>query len=49
MQSQMKMEFSLLSVVAGKILNIILIALFLIFIFTDPSENSLAFIFVFIA
>lgn len=49
MQSQMKMEFSLISVVAGKVLNISLIAYFLIFVFTGPGEVSIAFLSVFFA
>ena len=49
MQSQMKMEFSLLSLVAWKLINLSLIALFLIFIFTDTSLTNVAFLSVFIA
>jgi len=49
MQSQMKMEFSLISLVAGKLLNISLIALFLIIIFTDVSQIPSAFISIFVA
>ena len=49
MQSQMKMEFSLISVVSGKILNILLVSIFLIIIFTDASQHSLSFISVFVA
>ena len=49
MQSQMKMEFSLISVVAGKLLNISLVALFLIFVFSWIEQNDIAFISVFIA
>lgn len=48
MQSQMKMEFSLISVVSGKILNLFWVALFLIFIFSDQSQVNLAFISVFL-
>ena len=47
MQSQMKMEFSLFSVVAWKLVNITLIALFLVFLFSENTE--LAFHSVFIA
>jgi len=43
----MKIEFSLISLVAGKLLNIFLIALCLIFIFTKNIEY--AFVSVFIA
>lgn len=49
MQSQMKMEFSLISVVSGKILNLLLVSIFLIIIFTDVSQYSLSFISVFVA
>lgn len=49
MQSQMKMEFSLFSLVAGKIINISLIAFFLIYIFHNTGLENLAFISVFIA
>lgn len=49
MQSQMKIEFSLISVVAGKLINISLIALFLIYVFTWDSMQSIAFISVFVA
>ena len=45
----MKMEFSLVSVVAGKIINILLIALFLIYVFNDSNLENIAFISVFIA
>lgn len=47
MQSQMKMEFSVISLVAGKLLNLGMIAIFLMYIFTDSS--SYAFISVFVA
>jgi len=49
MQSQMKIEFSLLSVVAGKLINVWLIALCLVFIFTWESLQSVAFLSVFVA
>jgi O-antigen/teichoic acid export membrane protein len=49
MQSQMKMEFSLISVVSGKLLNIGLISVFLLLIFTDVSQSPQAFLSVFIA
>lgn len=49
MQSQLKMEYSFISLIAGKIVNITLIALCLIFIFYDTSQVSFAFISVFIA
>lgn len=49
MQSQMKMEFSLFSVVFGKIINISLVALFLIFLFQWEGREFTAFISVFIA
>lgn len=49
MQSQMKMEFSLISVVSWKLINIALVSIFLIFIFTDASQSPEAFISVFIA
>lgn len=49
MQSQMKMEFSLISVVTGKLVNIGLIALCLILIFTDISQSMYAYIAVFIS
>jgi O-antigen/teichoic acid export membrane protein len=49
MQSQMKMEFSLVSVVSWKLINIGLISLCLLFIFTDVSQSPSAFISVFIA
>lgn len=49
MQSQMKMEFSLISVVSGKLVNIWLISIFLLFMFTDISQSRQAFISVFIA
>jgi len=48
MQSQLKMEFSLISVVSGKLITLVLIAYFLIFMF-DASQNNIAFISVFIA
>jgi len=49
MQSQMKMEFSLISVVAGKIINISLIAFSLIYVFNSPGLENIAFISVFVA
>jgi len=49
MQSQMKMEFSLISVVAGKIINISLIAFSLIYVFNTPNMENIAFISVFVA
>jgi O-antigen/teichoic acid export membrane protein len=49
MQSQMKMEFSLISVVSWKLINIWLISIFLLLIFTDISQSPQAFISVFIA
>ncbi len=49
MQSQMKMEFSLVSVVAGKIINISLIALALIYVFNGIGMENSAFISVFVA
>ena len=49
MQSQMKMEFSLISVVSGKLINIWLISFFLIYVFTDISQKPVAFLSVFIA
>lgn len=49
MQSQMKMEFSLFSVVAGKLVNIGTIAFFLIYLFTDTIQSNLAFLSVFVA
>lgn len=48
MQSQMKMEFSLVSLVSGKLINLWLIAYFLVFLFSDSSQQGLAFISVFI-
>ncbi len=49
MQSQMQMEFSLISVVAGKIINISLIAVSLIYVFAGSGTENLAFISVFVA
>lgn len=49
MQSQMKMEFSLISIVSWKLINIWFISIFLLLIFTDISQSSQAFISVFIA
>lgn len=49
MQSQMKMEFSVVSLIAGKLLNLGLIALALLFIFRESSEVSFAFLAVFVA
>ncbi|MCD5374910.1 flippase [Candidatus Gracilibacteria bacterium] len=49
MQSQMKMEFSLISVVSGKLVNIGLICIFLLLVFTDVTQTPQAFIGVFIA
>ena len=49
MQSQMKMEFSLISVVLWKILNIALVAIFLMFIFVWEGREFSAFVSVFIA
>lgn len=49
MQSQMKIEFSLVSLVAWKVINIFLIALFLMVIFTDVSQIPQAFVSVFFA
>ena len=49
MQSQMKMEFSLVSLISGKLLNLGLIALALLYIFQESSEVSFAFLSVFIA
>ncbi len=49
MQSQMKMEFSLFSVVFGKIINISLVAIFLMIVFVWEGAQSLAFISVFVA
>lgn len=47
MQSQMKMEFSLISIVSGKILNLLGVMLFLMYIFVDTSQSALAFLSVF--
>lgn len=49
MQSQMKMEFSVFSLIFWKLLNLGLIALILLFIFTDPQEIHIAFLWVFVA
>ena len=49
MQSQMKMEFSLFSVVFGKVINISLVAFFLIYLFQDGNMESIAFLSVFVA
>lgn len=49
MQSQLKMEFSLISLVAGKLLNLWAVALFLMLIFSAPWAENLAFESVFIA
>lgn len=49
MQSQMKMEFSLISVVAGKIINIWLISFFLIYYFSWIEMQNAAFISVFVS
>ena len=49
MQSQMRMEFSLISVVTGKIINISLIALSLIYVFNETEMESVAFVSVFVA
>lgn len=49
MQSQMKMEFSLISVVSWKLVNIGLICIFLLLVFTDVTQTPQAFIWVFIA
>lgn len=49
MQSQMKMEFSLFSVIFGKIITLWLIAFWLMIWFHFPEQASVAFIFVFIA
>lgn len=47
MQSQMKMEFSLISIVSGKILNLLGVMVFLMYIFADTSQSALAFLSVF--
>lgn len=49
MQSQMKMEFSLVSLISGKMLNLGLIVLALLYIFQESSEVSFAFLSVFVA
>jgi len=49
MQSQMKMEFSLISVVAWKIINISLIAFALVYLFRGQGLENYAFISVFVA
>lgn len=49
MQSQMQMEYSLISVVAWKIINISLISFFLIYVFQGANMENIAFISVFIA
>lgn len=49
MQSQMKMEFSLISVVAWKIINISLIAFTLMYMFEGKNVENYAFISVFVA
>ena len=46
MQSQLKMEFSLFSVVAGKILNLWLVLIIVYFLFTNSWENSIIYIFI---
>jgi len=46
MQSQLKMEFSLFSVVAGKILNLSLVLLIVYIFITNSWENSIIFIFI---
>ena len=48
MQSQMKMEFSFISLVVGKLLNIFLVIFFLVYLFGNGPENT-AFLSVFIA
>jgi len=49
MQAYMKMEFSLVSIVLGKLLNISLVAGALLYVFTWSGDTYLAFISVFIA
>jgi O-antigen/teichoic acid export membrane protein len=49
MQAEMRIEYSLVSLVSGKILTLGLIAYFLIFAFQGSGEVSLAFLSVFIA
>jgi len=49
MQSQMKMEFSLVSLVSGKVINLLLVWFFLIYLFQWGGSISFAFISVFIA
>lgn len=46
MQSQLKMEFSLFSVVAGKILNLWLVLFIVYFLFIDNTQNSIIYIFI---
>lgn len=48
MQSQMKMEFSLISIVSWKLLNLFWVILCLMVFFTDAAQSSEAFIWVFI-
>lgn len=49
MQSQMKMEFSVISLIGGKLLNISLVALCLVYFFTGIEQQNIAFISVFVA
>ena len=46
MQSQLKMEFSLFSVVVGKILNLWLVLFIVYFLFIDNTQNSIIYIFI---
>ncbi len=48
MQSQLKMEFSLISLVSGKILNLLLVSVSLLYVF-DAFQSDIAFISIFIA